>query len=157
MSDIENALDGMDEVQQALAAERAAQAESEGMAILGAMVEAAYIVAVADGSLSENETHTLIRGLPEIPRGGGNPKAATRALKRSLARWRTTHCVRACSSWRAPSRGRMAALVRSRASPCAPWARRSGSPRTSCRRCWPRAVTPEVRHRTTFSSAPNGC
>ena len=62
MSDIENALDGMDEVQQALAAERAAQAESEGMAILGAMVEAAYIVAVADGSLSENETHTLIDG-----------------------------------------------------------------------------------------------
>ncbi|MEZ4230625.1 MAG: hypothetical protein R3B89_15730 [Polyangiaceae bacterium] len=69
MSDIENALDGMDEVQQALAAEREARAESEGLAILGAMVEAAYIVAVADGSLSENETHTLIEGFVKLTEG----------------------------------------------------------------------------------------
>jgi tellurite resistance protein len=69
MSDIANALDGMGEVQQALADERAAQADAEGMAILGAMVEAAYIVAVSDGALSEAETQTLTEGFVNLTDG----------------------------------------------------------------------------------------
>src|SRR5690606_41724703 len=75
MSDIANALDGMDEVQRALAEERAAQADAEGMAILGAMVEAAYIVAVSDGTLSEAETQTLIDGFLKLTDGDVDAEA----------------------------------------------------------------------------------